>query len=51
MRSLIKCFVSDTLSEADLKLLMEDGVGKTLGVAPVEPTGKLATVWGSLKVH
>ena len=42
---------SDTLSEADLKTLMEDGVGKTLGVAPVEPAGKLATVWGSLKGH
>ena len=42
---------SDTLSEADLKVLMEDGVGKTLGVAPVEPTGKLATVWGDLKLH
>ena len=42
---------SDTLSKADLKVLMEEGVGKTLGVAPVEPTGKLATVWGNLKVH
>ena len=42
---------SDTLSEADLKMIMEDGVGKTLGVAPVEPTGKLATTWGNLKAH
>ena len=41
---------SDTLTEADLKVLMEEGVGKTLGVAPVEPTGKLATVWGNLKL-
>ncbi len=40
---------SDTLSEADLKTLMEQGVGKTLGVAPVDPTGKLATTWGDLK--
>ena len=29
---------------------MEEGVGKTLGVAPVEPTGKLATVWSNLKL-
>ena len=42
---------SDALSEADLKVLMEDGVGKTLGVAPVEPTGKLATTWGDLKAR
>ena len=42
---------SDTLSEADLKVLMEEGVGKTLGVAPVEPIGKLATTWGKLKLH
>ena len=41
---------SDTLSEADLKTLMEQGVGKILGVAPVESTGKLATVWGNLKL-
>ena len=40
---------SDTLSEAALKTLMDDGVGKVLGVAPVEPTGKLATTWGKLK--
>lgn len=40
---------SDTLSEADLKTLMDDGVGKVLGVAPVEPIGKLATTWGKLK--
>ena len=42
---------SDALSEADLKTLMEDGVGKVLGVAPVEPTGKLATTWGDLKAR
>ena len=61
MRSLKRFFVkgiiddvamfSDTLSEADLKTLMEQGVGKTLGVAPVEPTGKLATTWGDLKAR
>ena len=37
------------LSEADLKTLMEEGVGKVLGVAPVEPIGKLTTTWGNLK--
>ena len=40
---------SDTLSEGDLKTLMEEGVGKVLGVAPVEPTSKLTTTWGNLK--
>lgn len=39
------------LTEADLKTLMEEGVGKVLGVAPVEPTGKLATMWGNLKTR
>ena len=42
---------SDALSEADLKTLMEEGVGKVLGVAPVEPTDKLATMWGNLKMR
>ena len=42
---------SDALSEADVKTLMEDGVGKVLGVAPVEPTDKLATTWGNLKAR
>jgi hypothetical protein len=41
----------DILSEADLKTLMEEGVGKVLGVAPVEPAGKLATMWSDLKTH
>lgn len=40
---------SGILSEADLKTLMDEGVGKVLGVAPVEPIGKLATTWGNLK--
>ena len=42
---------SDTLSEADLKTLMDEGVGKVLGVAPVEPVGKLATTWSTLKTR
>ena len=42
---------SDALSEADLTTLMEEGVGKVLGVAPVEPTDKLATMWGNLKMR
>ena len=40
---------SSILSEADLKTLMDQGVGKVLGVAPVEPIGKLTTTWGNLK--
>ncbi len=42
---------SDALSEGDLETIMEEGVGKVLGVAPVEPTGKLAITWGDLKVR
>ena len=42
---------SDTLSAADLKTLMDEGVGKVLGVAPVEPVGKLATTWSTLKTR
>ena len=42
---------SDALSEADMITLMEQGVGKVLGVASVEPTQKLATAWGALKTH
>ncbi|MCG9130446.1 LamG domain-containing protein [Candidatus Poribacteria bacterium] len=42
---------SDTLSEADLKTLMDEGVGKVLGVAPVEPVGKLTTTWSILKTR
>ena len=60
MRSLNQFFVgivddvamfSDILSEADLKTLMDEGVGKVLGVAPVEPVGKLATTWSTLKTR
>ena len=40
---------SGILSEADLKTLMDEGVGKVLGVAPVEPMGKLTTMWSNLK--
>ncbi len=46
-----KAMFSDTLSEADLKTLMDEGVGKVLGVAPVEPVGKLATTWSTLKAR
>ena len=38
-------------SEADLKTLMDEGVGKVLGVAPVELVGKLATTWSTLKTR
>lgn len=42
---------SDTLNEVDMKTLMETGVGKTVGVAPVEHIGKLTTNWGKLKAR
>ena len=57
MRAIFKGIVddvamfSDALSEADLETIMEEGVGKVLGVAPVEPTDKLATTWGDLKAR
>ena len=34
------------LSEADMKELMDKGLA---GLLPVEPTGKLATTWGTIK--
>ncbi len=34
------------LSEADIKELMDDGIGTLL---PVEPADKLTTTWGSIK--
>ena len=37
------------LSEADLKKLMDDGVGVSLGLLPVQVRGKLATTWSTLK--
>ena len=58
MKSLVRSFVNklnqyQVLMGIAIVILtvMEDSVGKTLGVALVEPTDKLATIWGDLKAH
>lgn len=40
---------SAALGEDDLKDIMENGLGKALGIAAVEPASKLTTTWGRLK--
>jgi hypothetical protein len=37
------------LTVDDIKNLMENGVGRALGLTPVFPKGKLTTVWGEIK--
>ena len=40
----------DVLTEDDLKTIMDNGLDNALGgVSPVEPSNKLATIWGKLK--
>jgi len=38
------------LSVDDLKSIMDKGVGKVTGLSAVEPSSKLATTWGQLKL-
>lgn len=37
------------LEEDDIKTIINDGLGKALGVTPVEPSGKLTVIWATLK--
>lgn len=37
------------LSQEDLKIIVDKGIGSVLGLVAVEPSGKLATTWSSLK--
>ena len=49
----LSCFsiglFSTAIGEDDLKSIMNDGLGKALGLTPVEPASKLAATWGKLK--
>jgi hypothetical protein len=40
---------SMALDEDDLQDIMDNGLGKALGIAAVEPSAKLTTIWGYLK--
>ncbi|RLE70849.1 MAG: hypothetical protein DRJ43_01105 [Thermoprotei archaeon] len=37
------------LSEDDLQVIMNEGLGVALGITPVSPLGKLASTWAALK--
>ena len=39
------------LKEADAKEIMNEGLEGALGLTPVEPAGKLATIWGAVKAQ
>ena len=39
------------LEEADIKDIMNEGLAAALGVTAVYPTGKLTTMWGSIKTE
>jgi len=38
-----------TLAKADIESIMNDGLERVLGLTAVQPSGKLATNWGSIK--
>ena len=37
------------LEQADIQLIMKDGLGRATGVAPVSPKGRLTTTWADIK--
>ena len=37
------------LEQADIQLLMNDGLGSVLGLTPVSPQGRLTTAWAAIK--
>ena len=37
------------LTQAEIKNLMNNGVAREIGITAVDPSGKLATVWGTVK--
>ena len=39
------------ITEADMKDLMDNGVERTFGITPVEPSGKLSITWGDIKTQ
>ncbi|MFC1714896.1 LamG-like jellyroll fold domain-containing protein [Candidatus Poribacteria bacterium] len=41
--------LNTVLSQGDVKAIADRGIGNVLGLVAVEPPGKLATTWGSLK--
>lgn len=43
-------FFNTVLTEDDVKKIMNDGLERVLGLAPVSSAGKLTSSWGSIKV-
>ena len=41
--------IKDTLSQDDIKNIMNQGLEKALGLTAVSPSGKLTTTWGDIK--
>ena len=39
------------LTEKDITEIMQHGIEKTLGIAPVDPTGKLTTTWATIRAQ
>jgi hypothetical protein len=37
------------LTEDDITEIVENGLARTLGLAPVDPVGKLTTTWATIK--
>jgi hypothetical protein len=42
-------FFNVAVTPDDMKSMMKDGVGRTVGILAVDPAGKIATTWGSIK--
>ena len=40
---------SKAIDVDDIQNIMNDGLGKTLGIAPVDSSGKLTATWGKVK--
>ena len=42
-------FFRNDLTDAQVRLIYEKGLGNIISIAPVDPNGKVATTWGALK--
>ena len=44
-------YFNEALKQEDIQLIMNDGLETAIGVTSVEPSGKLTTTWGKLKLR
>lgn len=42
---------NEVLEEEDIQAIMNQGLGRALGITAIEPAGKLATTWGQIKAR